>query len=435
MANIADTPNHPHSDIEAEQCVLGALLVSDAARDNALTVLSADDFYSDTHRGIFEAISQAHQSNEPVSAQIMARKTGISREELLALVNSEYSAYSLPHYVVSLKDKSHRRQLYRMSKIIAGAIDRDISVDDIVKDVEGTLMAISGVKIDHGPTHIKDLIGPCLETFERRHKQQGPQGITSGFPVLDEFTGGFLPGNLVIVAGRASMGKTSFALSLALYAALTGNPILIFSLEMTKQELMDRLFSALSEIALYQIRSGFVAKRDYPKLSMAASKMFSLNIYIDDRGLNSYQIINETRKMVRSKGIKMAMVDYLQIVPDKKERGETKTEMVGRISMGFKTCAKSLGIPFIALSQLSRDVDKRNDHRPIMADIRDSGNVEQDADIILFVYRDSVYNRETPENIAEIIIGKNRNGPVGIVNANFKKELSIFEKCAEQSGF
>jgi replicative DNA helicase len=415
-------------DVEAELSVLKAMLFSESVRDEHIGNVYPDDFGHDANSKIYSTIESLHVSGQPVTGSVVLRESGLPKEALMNVASSDYSAYSLPHYIKSLKEKTALRGLYTVAKETIAGIEGQVESLALIKAVENTLFRLSGGRSAVGPTLIRDLIPEALRALEMRFNKKEIPGIPSGFEKLDECLGGFVGGNLVIPAGRSSMGKTAFSLSLAINAAQRGYPVVFFSLEMSRQEIMDRLISVLSGVPLFQVRSGLMKKEDYSRVGASIGLIDGLPVYIDDRGLGLSQIMAEIRRLVRVNQAKMAIIDYLQIIPEQKQKGESRVELIGRVSMALKQLAKSLNIPILALSQLSRDCDKRHgNHRPIMSDLRDSGNIEQDADAVLFVYRESVYDDKVPEEQAEIIIAKNRNGPTGGIDVRFNKELATFE--------
>lgn len=424
--------NIPHS-IEAEWAVLGAVMMSDDALDEI--ELSHDDFYSHANRVIWTAINSLSANNKPrdmVSVMLHLQEIG-SLEEiggvdyLSAIINSCASAANIKSYAEHVKERSVKRKLMEIgSEIGRIAIGNDNSVTALDK-AQTALSAIMEDSVKSGPRHIKEILSVVYDNFDSRfNNRNGLIGLSTGYIDIDKKTNGFMEGQLIIVAGRPAMGKTTLAMNICENVALCGSPAMVFSMEMGAEELVDRSFSSIGRIPFEQIRSGNIDDDSWPKITMAGGKLSSSNLIIDDSpGLTINEIRTRARKQKRKTGLSLIMVDYLQLMSGE---GNNRTEEISAISRGLKKLAKELKIPVIALSQLNRGVENRVNKRPMMADLRESGAIEQDADIILFLYRDEVYNEQSPDKgLAECIFGKHRNGSLGTIGLVFNGHICRFD--------
>jgi replicative DNA helicase len=431
----------PPQNLEAEQSVLGGILLDNMALNAVLEVLDQTDFYSDAHRKIFAAIIELSNRNEPCD---LITLSNILRDQkrmeqvggtayLSSLVDNVASAANITYYAKIIKEKSILRRLIgTATEILTQSYDASMDVDHLLDSAEHAIFEISENKIRPSFFPIRDIIKDSFKTIERLFaKKELITGVATGFDKIDDLTSGLQKSDLIIIAGRPSMGKTAFALNIAQYAALEmGVPVAIFSLEMAREQLATRMLAAEARVDSQRLRKGFLGETDWPKLTTAAGRLSEAPIYIDDTpAITVIEMKAKSRRLKAETGLGLIILDYLQLM-----RGSTykdsREQEISEISRSLKALAKELSLPVIALSQLNRKVEDRTNRRPQMADLRESGAIEQDADLIAFIYRDEVYNRseDNPEKgIAEIIIGKQRNGPTGIVKLAFQEKYTRFE--------
>lgn len=428
----------PPQNIEAEQAVLGAILLEKEALTTASEILVPEDFYRQAHQQLFRVMLQLADNNEPVDLVTLAAQLtdqGLLEDiggvtYLTDLANAVPTAANVEYYAHIVEEKALLRKLIQTATHIAstgyaGADD----VAHVIAEAEKRILAISEKRTRDSFIPIKDVL---LETFERiefLHANQGKiSGIPSGYPDLDRMTSGFQKSDLIIVAARPSVGKTAFALNIAQnVAARSGEPVAIFSLEMSAAQLAQRMLCAESNIDSHKFRTGMMADDDWEKLTMAISTLSEAPIYIDDSaGTTVYDIRSKCRRLKAERGIGIVLVDYLQLINSHRPR-ENRQQEISEISRSLKNLARELDCPVIALSQLSRSVEQRQDKRPLLSDLRESGSLEQDADIVAFLYREDYYDPDTDkQNIIEIIVGKQRNGPTGKVELVFLKNYNKF---------
>ena len=346
------------------------------------------------------------------------------------------SAANISYYVKIIKEKSVLRRLIgSATEILNKSYDAGMDVDDILDEAEHAIFEISENKIRPAFHPIREIIRESFKTIERLYdKKELITGVATGFERLDELTSGLQNSDLIIIAGRPSMGKTAFALNIAQYAALeAGVPVAIFSLEMAREQLATRMLSAEARVDSQRLRKGFLGETDWPKLTTAAGRLSDAPIYIDDTpAITVMEMKAKSRRLKADAGLGLVVLDYLQLMRGSSFK-DSREQEISEISRSLKALAKELSLPVIALSQLNRKVEDRTNRRPQMADLRESGAIEQDADVIAFIYRDEVYNRsdDNPEKgMAEIIIGKQRNGPTGIVKLAFQEKYTRFENLA-----
>ncbi|MBI3754844.1 MAG: replicative DNA helicase [Deltaproteobacteria bacterium] len=452
----------PPQNIEAEQSVLGAILMENDAIDKIAGILdsSGEDFYRDAHRKIFKAIrSLKDKENEPVDLITLpaALKNMGALESvggvsyLAALVESTPTAANIIYYAKIVREKALLRKLINSStEIVTRCYNGGEKIDDLVDDAEKIIFDVAQDKTKQSVYPIKDLTSHTFKLIENLSKKDGHvTGVPTGFDKLDELTSGLQPSDLIIIAGRPSMGKTAFCLNIAQNAAETGNPVVIFSLEMSKEQLMQRLLAARAKVDLYRLRSGKLKDEDWNKLTTAVGVLHDVPIFIDDTPAQSVlEIKAKARRLAKQEGIKLVIVDYLQLMRGK-HNADNREQEISDISRSLKAMAKELHVPVIALSQLSRMAERREENRPQLADLRESGAIEQDADAVAFVYRKEFYiTCKCPVEIkgkgcvcekgklakdAEIILAKQRNGPTDTVNLTFLKEYTSFEN--QTSGY
>lgn len=440
----------PHS-IEAEQSVLGGLLLDNLAWDRIADVIHEDDFYQANHRMIFAHIVKLIDQQRPadvVTVFEQLRSTGRADDAgglayLNALAQNTPSAANIRRYAEIVRDRAVLRRLVTVSDEIATTALNPQGKDtkQILDEAESKIFAIAedGSRGAKGFDALPNLLAKVVERIDELYHQDNPSevtGVPCGFVDLDRMTAGMQPGDLIIVAGRPSMGKTSFALNIGEHVAIEqGLPVAVFSMEMGGTQLAMRMLGSVGRLDQHRVRTGRLNDDDWTRLTAAVHKMHEAPLHIDETpALNSLELRARARRLARTYGGKLGLiiVDYLQLMSSASQ-GENRATEISEISRGLKALAKELNCPLIALSQLNRTVEQRNDKRPVMSDLRESGAIEQDADVILFIYRDEVYNRDSQEKgTAEIIIAKQRNGPIGTTRLTFLGEYTKFENFAGQ---
>ncbi|GAE32321.1 replicative DNA helicase [Halalkalibacter hemicellulosilyticus] len=429
----------PPQNIEAEQAVIGAVFLSADALVTASERLTPEDFYRASHQRIYEVMLDLSEKDEPVdlvtvTSELQNRKWlddigGIAY--LSDLSNAVPTAANVEYYTKIVEEKSILRRLIKVStSIAADGYASEEEVDTILSEAEKTILDVAQRKNTSAFISIKDVLVETYEKIEMLQNQQGEiTGIPTGFQELDRMTAGFQRNDLIIVAARPSVGKTAFALNISQnVATAAGENVAIFSLEMGASQLVQRMLCAEGNIDAQRMRTGALNAEDWQKLAMAMGSLAKAGIYIDDTpGVKVNDIRAKCRRLKQEQGLGMIMIDYLQLIQGNGKSGENRQQEVSEISRTLKQIARELEVPVIALSQLSRGVESRQDKRPMMSDIRESGSIEQDADIVAFLYRDDYYDKESEnQNIIEIIIAKQRNGPVGTVELAFVKEYNKF---------
>ncbi|WP_209976548.1 replicative DNA helicase [Paenibacillus eucommiae] len=428
----------PPQNIEAEQAVLGAILLHGDALITAMERVTADDFYRGTHQRIFDAMTELSEENEPVDLITLTSKLHDKQQlediggvtYLSELANAVPTAANVDYYAAIVEEKSMLRKLIRTAtEIVSNGYANADDVGDMLSEAEQRIMEISQRRSSSGFISIRDVL---MEVFERveflySHKG-GSTGIPSGFVDLDKMTSGFQRSDLIIVAARPSVGKTAFALNIAQNVGVRAKEtVAIFSLEMGAAQLVQRMICAEANVDATRMRTGYLEGDDWEKLTMAIGALSEANIYIDDSpSITVTDIRAKCRRLKKEKGLGMILIDYLQLIHGR-GKGDNRQQEVSEISRTLKQIARELNVPVIALSQLSRGVEQRQDKRPMMSDLRESGSIEQDADIVAFLYRDDYYDKESEKkNIIEIILAKQRNGPVGTVELAFLKNYNKF---------
>jgi len=436
----------PPNSLEAEQSLLGALMLSEHAWDKVADRLSEGDFYRETHRLIFRAIGalqDGHQPSDAVTvADWFARNDLLDRVEggayLTMLANETPGTSNILGYADIVREKSILRQLIEIGTEVADSAlqPTGISSKELLEAAEQKMYAIAeqGMRAGSSYQHVKDVMSRALDRLNELQDNAGDiTGVPSGFVELDRRTAGLQPTDLIIVAGRPAMGKTSFAMNIAASAAIKAAvPVAVFSMEMSDLQLVLRLFSSWGRIDQNKLRTGRLDTPDYANLQSAMNVLKKADIFIDETpALSPTELRARARRMKREHDIGLILIDYLQLmqVPGNNENRATQ---IGEISRGLKALAKELKVPVIALSQLNRALEQRPNKRPVMADLRESGAIEQDADLILFIYRDEVYNDDSPDKgKAEIIISKHRNGATGEFMLHFEGEYLRFRDYVE----
>ena len=439
----------PHS-IEAEQAVLGALMLDDSRWDQVSEVLLPGDFYRREHRLIFEAMYRQVGAARPIDVITLSESLHDANQlkecggidYLAELVNNHHSGANIAAYGGIVKERAVLRKLISTAHHIADSGYNPDGRDsgELLEAAEKAVFSIADERPgDGGPQAVTPILQSAVERIEKLfHSKGNITGVSTGFKDLDEMTSGLQESDLVIVAGRPSMGKTTFAMNMVEQAVLHNDkPVLVFSLEMPADSLIIRMISSIGKIDQTRMRNGKLENEDWDKLTAAVSKLRSRPLFIDDSsGLSPGEMRTRARRIAREHGqIGMIMVDYLQLM-QVKGSSENRTGEISEISRSLKLMAREFSCPVVALSQLNRSLEQRPNKRPVMSDLRESGAIEQDADVIMFVYRHEVYEPEKPETkgVAEIIIGKQRNGPIGTVNLSFIGKHTRFENYMPMSG-
>ncbi|SDJ56802.1 replicative DNA helicase [Salimicrobium halophilum] len=428
----------PHN-IEAEQAVLGAVFLEPSAMTTAAEHLLPEDFYRASHQRIFEVMLGLSNRGEPID--LVTVTTALSNNKTLEevggvsylsdIANSVPTAANIGYYTEIVNEKSTLRQLIRTAtEIVTNGYSEDDDLEDILNQAEKEILDVSQRKNSQAFKNIKDVLIDVYDNIEQLHQSDGNvTGIPTGYRDLDTITSGFQRNDLIIIAARPSMGKTAFALNIAQnIAGQTDENVAIFSLEMGADQLVSRMLCAEGNIDAQRLRTGKMESDDWNKLTMAMGSLSNAGIYIDDTpGVRVSEIRSKCRRLKQEHGIGMILIDYLQLIQGSGNSKENRQQEVSEISRSLKGLARELNVPLIALSQLSRGVESRQDKRPMMSDLRESGSIEQDADIVGFLYRDDYYDQESEnQNIIEIIIAKQRNGPIGNVELAFVKEYNKF---------
>ena len=424
---------------EAEQYVLGACLEAGEAFARALEVLEGEDFYKTSHRKIFMAMEELFTAGEPIDILTLSERLR-KNDALDAIGGIEYlglletiapTSAAISHHARIVRDKKILRDLIVTATEIAVKSYDDSEETDVILDrAEQSIFRISEKKNKRSFFKIKEIIKRSFDSIEKLFDKPGMiTGVETGFTDLDRLTSGLQPSDLIIIAGRPSMGKTSFALDIARFAALKRKiPTAIFSLEMSKEQLGIRLLCSDARISSQKLRTGFLKSSDWPNLTAAAGRISEAPIFIDDSPqLSTLDVRARSRRLQSEHSIGLIIIDYLQLMHGRSS-SESRQLEISEISRGLKGLAKELDVPIIALSQLSRAVESRPDKRPMLSDLRESGSIEQDADVVAFIYRDEFYNKESPDTgVAEILIRKQRNGPIGDIRLAFIGEYTRFE--------
>ncbi|MDO4535397.1 MAG: replicative DNA helicase [Clostridium perfringens] len=428
--------SYPQS-IEAEKSVLGAMMIDKNVIVQAAEALSADDFYRDTHKYIFKSIIEMYQKDEPIdeitlleylkSTDRLEKAGGISY--ITEIGSAILTTANVKSYIKIVEDKATLRKLIQSStKIIESCYNNQDDVEKVIDTAEKKIFDLAEKKNSSDFEPLSNILERGFEQIEALFNNKGEvTGVGSGFKDLDELTSGFQKGDMVLIAARPSMGKTTFALNIAEHAALRqGKSVVVFSLEMSKEQLAYKLLCSEANVDMLKLRTGDLEDKDWENIARASGPLSSAKIYIDDTaGVSIMEMRSKCRRLKMEYGVDLILIDYLQLMSGSGE--ESRQQEVSEISRNIKAIAKEMQCPVIALSQLSRAPEQRADHRPMLSDLRESGSIEQDADLVMFLYRDEYYNKETEEkNVAECIIAKQRNGPVGTVKLAWIGQFSKF---------
>ncbi|HSB70406.1 MAG TPA: replicative DNA helicase [Candidatus Methylomirabilis sp.] len=444
----------PPQNLEAEVSVLGAILQETGALLKAMEVLRPGDFYKEAHRKIFGACVELFEKNEPVDLVTLANEL-MRRKQLeevggasylTSLVDAVPTAANVAHHARIVKDKALLHDLIQKATAVVGRAYADTDdVDDVLDWAEQQIFEISQNKISRSFVPVKSVLKGTFQLIERLYDRKSHvTGVPTGFRKFDEMTAGLQPSDLVVVAGRPSMGKTSFCLNVAEHASIQERiPVAIFSLEMSKEQLVQRMLCSVSRVDSHKLRTGYLSDADWPKLTTGAGILSESPIYIDDTpGISLLEIRAKARRLMAEQGgLGLVIIDYLQLITGR-GRVESRQQEISEISRSLKAMAKDLNVPVVALSQLSRAVESRQPPRPQLSDLRESGAIEQDADLVAFLYRPGFYRvrkeeelDEPEDNTTEVIIGKQRNGPTGTVHLAFLREYTRFEEQERQRDF
>jgi hypothetical protein len=431
----------PH-DLVAEQSVLGAVFISPETMTSLADELTPEDFYKPANKIVFKTMLSLLKKGEPIDATTMVSaltNQGQIKEigglnYVVELVNSTPTSKNVEHYAKLVKEKATLRKVIAdLSDSLSSAYQGDVSIGDIIAKTEKSLLDISNQNAGTGFRNVADILDTHMQMVETRSQTDGfVTGLSTGFVGLDKITTGLHEGNLIILAARPAMGKTALALNIAKYVATKeGKPAVIFSLEMGAEELIERMLASEGMVPAYHLKTGNLSTDEWKRLVQAQNNLYDAPIFVDDTaGIRISEIRSNARKLAQEMGgLGVIIIDYLQLITGAK--GENRQQIVSEISRELKILAKDLKAPVIALSQLSRAVEQRQDKRPMLADLRESGSIEQDADIVAFLYREAYYQKEQGDsqeanNVTELILEKNRHGSLGTVKLYFHKEYTKF---------
>ncbi|HET9193636.1 MAG TPA: replicative DNA helicase [Vicinamibacterales bacterium] len=434
----------PHN-LEAERSVLGAILVHNDAFNLAAQVIDSSDFYRDAHRRIFERMVQLNERNQAIDFVTLKEELSRAGEidevggpsYVAALADGVPRATNVEYYARIVKEKSTLRSLiFAANKILTNAYEADQESDLILDEAESSIFAVADDRLKAGFVPMRDLVKDSFPKIEQLFEQKRlVTGVPTGFVDLDEMTRGLQPGDLIIVAARPSMGKTSLVLNIAQYVAIQPeHTVGFFSLEMSKESLFLRLLTSEAQIDSHRLMSGAIGQKDYGRISHALESLSAMRLFIDDTAnIGVMEMRAKARRLQKEHRLSLLVVDYIQLMSGR-GRFENRTLELASISRSLKGLAKELGVPIVVLSQLSRAPESRSDHRPQLSDLRESGALEQDADVVVLIYREDAYNRD-PNNpdagTAELILAKQRNGPTGTVRLAFLREQTRFANLAQ----
>jgi len=437
------------SNLEAERSILGAILLDDKAIFTVFETLKPQDFYLESHRRIFEKMLQLMNNSRPID--LVTLKEEVQRADLLegiggatylaSLTDGLPKAINIEYYAQIVREKATLRHLIRLSnEIMACSYQNDEPAQEILQRVEKMIFDISSRQFQSGFVSITPLVSDAFKRIEElSNRKTLVTGLETGFTDLDRMTAGLHPSDLIIVAARPGLGKTSLCLNIAQHSAIRKHKTVgMFSLEMSKEQLVKRLLCSEARIDAHRINTGFLNKEDWSRLSRASGELSETRLFIDDTASISVpEMRSKLRRLSIEHGLDLVIVDYLQLMSGSFQRYENRTQEISQISRGLKAIAKELNVPLIAVSQLSRAVEaRRGDHRPQLSDLRESGSIEQDADLVIFIFREELFNK-TDENsgIAELIIGKQRNGPTGSVQLAFSNQFTKFDSLYQEAPF
>ena len=429
----------PPQNIEAEQSVLGAMLIKKEAITQAQELLRPDDFYREAHRIVFETMLELAGDNEAVD--LVTLTEALRKKEMLekvggisfitALANYVPTAANIVYHAQIVKEKSELRHLIdAATEIASAAYEATDDVKDIMDDAEKKILAVAANQTGGAFEPIRNIVIDTVGRVETLYENQGGlTGISTGFRDLDRDTSGLQKSDLILVAARPSMGKTAVTRNIATYAALHGHTVALFSLEMSKEQLVQRMLCSEGGIDSQRLRTGQLEDADWDRLINTADRVSKASIYIDDTaGINVMDLRSKARRLKAEHGLDLIVIDYLQLMQGRaRSSSDNRQQEISEISRSLKALARELDVPVVALSQLSRSVESRTVKKPMLSDLRESGSLEQDADIVMVLYREDYYDQETErKNITEVIIAKHRNGPIGTIELFFQKEFTKF---------
>lgn len=438
----------PPQSVEAEQSVLGAMLIEKEAISKVAEMLQPEDFYREAHRLVYQAVQSLFNRNEAVD--IITVTEQLRKEDKLeaaggiayvtSLANAMPTAANVMYHARIVEEKALLRGLITTATHIAGmGYDANEEVEHILDQAEKMMLGVAGRKVGQAFSPIKDIVSKAMEKIEQLYQSKGGiTGVATGFKDLDRLTSGLQPSDLILVAARPSMGKTAFTLNIASNIALREKKaVAFFSLEMSKEQLVQRMICAEAAIDASRLRIGDLSDSDWPKLINACTRLYEAPIFIDDTaGITVVEMRSKARRLKIEHDLKLIIIDYLQLMQGSGSKGgENRQQEISEISRSLKALARELNVPIIALSQLSRSVESRQVKKPMLSDLRESGSLEQDADIVAFLYREDYYDPDTDKkNITEIIIAKHRNGPVDTVQLFFHKQFTKFSDLSKMPG-
>jgi replicative DNA helicase len=436
----------PHN-LEAEKSVLGAILVHNDAFNHAAELIDARDFFRDAHRRIFDRMIALSERGDAIDFVTLKEELGRAGEleevggpaYIASLTDGVPRSANVEYYARIVKEKSTLRNLiHSANRIVTDAYEAEQEADLLLDEAERAIFAIAEDRIRAGFVPLRDLVQGSFATIEKLQQHKGMvTGVPTGFVDLDQITSGLQPSDLILIAARPSMGKTSFALNIAQHIGTqTDMTVGVFSLEMAKEQLFMRLLTSEARIDAHRFRTGYLTEKDYGRLSHALGTLAEARVYIDDTAsIGVLEMRAKARRLKAEHGLNLLVIDYIQLMQGR-GRFESRQQELASISRSLKGLAKELNVPIVALSQLSRAPETRADHRPQLSDLRESGALEQDADVVLFIYRDEQYRDDDgqpnteDQGVAEIIVGKQRNGPTGTAKLAFIKEFTRFENLA-----
>jgi len=446
LADVTSVERVPPQNLDAEMAVLGSMLLEEDALVAATELLDEDAFYSKAHRRIFSTILGLYKNN--VSVDLVTLTDALKKRDwleevggpayLTSLTSVVPTSANVEHYCRIVKEKAILRSLISAATHITSECYEEATAPDLLLDrAEARIFEIASKKLKHDAVAVKDLIKGSIEAIDAFYQRKGSiTGLPTGFTYLDQLLSGLQPADLIIVAGRPSMGKSSFALSVAENLAIPHKvPVAVFSMEMSKEHLVQRMLCSHARISGHNVRSGMLSTSDWPKLTQAAGKLSEAPIYIDDSpSVSILELRAKARRLKARYGIGLLILDYLQLMEEPSHR-ENRQQEISVISRNLKALARELNVPVLAVSQLSRAPEKREDFRPRLSDLRESGAIEQDADVVLLLFREDYYHpTEDNRGVAEIIVAKQRNGPTDKVRLAFMKEYTRFDNLAPDQG-
>jgi replicative DNA helicase len=443
LADLLASRIPPHS-LEAERAVLGAVLLERESLPRAIEILRTVDFYKDGHRKIFEGMLALFERNDPVDlltlAEELRRRSQLDEiggpAALAALVEEAATSAHLTAYAAIVRDKALLRNLIQIAtEIIGQSYEGRDDVERLLDESERLIFQVSDRRMQGSAAPVRSILKATFEHIERLYeRKEHITGLPTGFVKLDHMTSGFQPTDFIIIAGRPSMGKTAFALNIARYAGVEQHKrVLILSLEMSKEQLVQRLLCSEAKVDSHKVRTGYLEPRDWTRLTNAAGRLAEAPIYIDDQpALSVLEARAKARRVMAEHGLDVVIIDYLQLMRGRNQ--ENRQQEISEISRSLKALAKELNVPVVALSQLSRAVEARQSKEPQLSDLRESGALEQDSDLIIFLYRPERYGLESPDGdkVGDVIVGKQRNGPTGKIQVTFIPEYTSFENLAER---